>query len=317
MKPHWSGLEHSVWKNLVNCKLADHDHFLLAVSGGLDSIVLLEVFLRLLPNINLKIVYFHHGDDPNATQVQFRDECLYLIKNQISKINKSNITFISARSPQLLISEAQYREARLSFIDSVKNEHDIVVTAHHLDDRFETLLLKLIRGTSLEGAQQFKMWNGNIFRPFLNLSKYELQEFAELQNLKWLEDPSNTNTDYFRNWIREKWLKDLENYHAGARNKLAQSLFKILENQDENREFEDLFAKFSTGNKMNRQWFTLLTRNEQLRALALLLKNNQITHFSTGQLEEIRKRLDKNQKDITFQILDRKWVINASQIVLS
>jgi len=60
----------------------------------------------------------------------------------------------------------------------------------------------------------------------------------------------------------------------------------------------------------------VIIQSDQLRGLALFLKSHQIHNFTSGQLEEIKKRLDNNQKDITFEILGKKWVINASQIML-
>ena len=310
MSSNWSSFEHLIWKNLTAHNLVDQNHFLLAVSGGLDSMVLLELFLKLKPKAQLKVVYYHHGETADQIQLRFRNECEKLIREKMSD------RFYTEKSATELKSEEQFREARWNFINRIKEAQDVVVTAHHLDDKLETVLLKLIRGTSLDGVSQFKMWNGKVFRPLLNVSKKDILKYAETEKLKWLEDPSNQDTGYLRNWVREKWLVDLENYQNGTRENLAKSLFQIIETSTEGQEFDSDFASNSNENSMSREWYSLLSKGEQLRALAKLLKTNQIYDFSTGQLEEIRKRLDKNQKDLTFEILDRKWVINASQIVL-
>ncbi|MGZ3691502.1 MAG: tRNA lysidine(34) synthetase TilS [Pseudobdellovibrio sp.] len=310
MSSSWSSFEHLIWKNLKSHGLEDQNHFLLAVSGGLDSMVLLELFFKLKPQAQIKVVHYHHGNADDQKQFEFRNACQKLVEE------RAKACFFTEKSVIELKSEEQFRDARWAFIKKVKDAQDVVVTAHHLDDKLENVLLKLIRGTSLEGVSQFKMWNGQIFRPLLNVTKKQILDYAETENLKWLEDPSNQDTKYLRNWIREKWLVDLDNYQNGTRENLAKSLFQIIESPTEGQEFELSFASNSNEKSMNRQWYSLLSKGDQLRALAKLLKTNQIYDFSTGQLEEIRKRLDKNQKDLTFEILGRKWVINASQIVL-
>lgn len=312
MQKKWNGFEHQIWKNLSEQGLATHESFLLAVSGGLDSMVLLKVMQALKPQARLKVFHYHHGPTPNTELLAFREQCRDLVRAEAS----SQTEFLTAESFSELRSEDEAREARWSALRTVQQPDDVVITAHHLDDRLETVLLKLIRGTSLEGISGFQMWNQKTFRPFLNLSRAELKKYAEEKAVKWCEDPTNQESDYLRNWLRNKWLPALDEKVPGGRDNLSRSIMRIADSQDVTSTFERSFEAHSQGATVERAWFSFLSKNDQIRALALLLKKQNIHEFTTGQLEEIRKRLDKNQKDITFDLVARKWVINATHIVI-
>ncbi len=316
MQKKWNGFEHQIWKNLSDHGLEKHESFLLAVSGGLDSMVLLHALRAVKPQAHLKVFHYHHGPAPNAELAAFRSQCRDLIRSQVTEFESPHIEFLTAESAVELSSEEQAREARWSALWSVRQAGDIVVTAHHLDDRLETVLLKLIRGSSLEGISGFRMWNQKILRPFLNLSRAELKKYADEKIIKWHEDPTNQESDYLRNWMRNKWLPALEEKVAGGRDNLSRSILRIADSQNETSTFEQAFEMHRQGASVERGWFSFLSKNDQIRALALLLKKQNIHDFTTGQLEEIRKRLDKNQKDLTFDLVERKWVINATHIVI-
>ncbi len=335
MSEMWSAFEHRIWKHLKEYDLAAHDNFILAVSGGLDSMVLLNVFLKLKPRATFKVAYYHHGKSGDKLQDEFRNSAYDIVQQKITSINltnaetnktnmKTNVVFYSEQSPVVLKSEVQMRNSRWGFLRQLVSSDEIIVTAHHLDDFLETMLLKMIRGTSADGLISFKMWNKKIFRPFLETSKLELLEYAQINSINWVADPSNTETHYLRNWLREKWLKDLEKKVKNASKNLAKSLLRTASALSQTQTFELVFCpetNLKTNSETNsstlsRSWYVSLSKADQLRSLALLLKKHQIYDFTTGQLEEIRKRLDKNRKDITFEILGRKWVINASQIML-
>lgn len=313
----WGSFEHAVWKNLNASGLSETQSFVLAISGGLDSMVLLEVMHKIKPKADFKVLHYHHGQTEDAELLNYRNECLNLVKLRADFFKTSHSTsFLSSTSEVKLQSEDDCRKARWSFLNSVTEPTEVVATAHHLDDRLETILLKLTRGASLDGISAFQMWNNKIFRPFLNVSKSELYEYAQNNNIKWLDDPSNSRSDYLRNWMRNEWLPELDKKLEGGRANLAKSLIKIVAQSIENDDFVSEFDINVLSGKLNRNWYLTLSRSDQLRCLALVLKQVGIYQFTSGHLEEIRKRLDKNQKELTFELLGIKWVINATQVVL-
>lgn len=313
----WSSFEHLIWKNLTANGLNEKNNFVLAVSGGLDSMVLLEVMLRLKPKANFKVIHYHHGVSGKADLDAFRENCLNVIRKKCEGLLRySQLKFVHEKADQVLLTEDACRRARWGFIKSQSSAEDVVLTAHHLDDRLETILLKLLRGSSLDGVASFKMWNGQVFRPFLNISKLDLLNYAENNNITWVEDPSNSESDYLRNWIRNEWLRALDQKLDGGRLNLAKSLIRIADEAIDNDHFAEQLEANVALNSINRSWYLSLSRNEQLRCLALILKRQKVFEFTSGHLEEIRKRLDKNQKELTFELLGIKWVINATQVVL-
>jgi len=317
---HWNNLEHKVWKTLKDCGLQNESSYALALSGGLDSMALYEVMKTIRPRAFFRVLHFHHGSTPtDLQQMQFRDQAFDLMKHKISEDiqNGFAVELVTEISQKTLTSENEMREARWNFFRRSVQNQEPILTGHHQDDWLETTLLKMLRGTSVQGVTAFQIWNGQILRPFLEVSRDELFHYVTEKNLKFFDDPSNQEDVYLRNWVRNDWLRSLEEKNPGGVYHLAQSLRSMV--VELKRPEHDLQLQYQGGDikcGLSRSWYLSLSQSDQLSALAGYLKAHQIRHFTRGQLEEIKKRLDKNQKDLTFTILDRKWVINATQIML-
>lgn len=182
--------------------------FLVAYSGGLDSTCLLTLFHQwreIDPSIQLRAIHVNHQLQSLAEQWQAHCEkqCKDLSINCISQT-------VEVETSKRESVESAARHARYAAIKSHLQADEIVVTAHHKDDQVETLLLRLLRGTGIEGAaamQNLKPFaNSYIFRPLLNLTRKELEQFASTHNLHWIDDPSNCNTQMDRNFLRNDVL---------------------------------------------------------------------------------------------------------------
>lgn len=317
----WIDFEHQIWNQFKKYDLADQEHYLVAVSGGLDSMALFEVCRRLRPQAKMVVMHYHHG--PGANQI-YRDQCLQYLTHKIRELTNPQIIFESDQSHVLLNSEDEMRQARLSFFQQMKKKYSAAfyLTAHHENDVLETRLLKLIRGTGLSGFSEFSDWNGEIFRPFLNHCKADLKKYLETKGVNWLDDPTNLQNDYLRNWLRNQWLPDLETQIPGARQALSRSLQNIV---DEFKSFEDplwiestryITLQSSDELHLERSWFASLSTKDQLRFLAKTIKNHFKVEFSQGQLKESIKQLDKNQNDHIFKAAGIIWLTNRNSIVL-
>ncbi len=302
-------LEHQFWKTLKTFGLAEKNEFLLAISGGLDSIVLLELFAVVKPHAKLILAHYHHGD--TSENAAFRNQAAECIRKRAEA--SLTMHLMNEKSEKNLKSEDDMRRARWEFLRRIRPNGTPIVTAHHQDDWVETLTLKLIRGTSAEGLSQFQVWNQEIFRPLLLSSKLELKEYADVRKLIWIEDPSNKDRDFLRNWLRESWFPDLEKRVPGGYKSFSRSLINLGATESS---FQIEFYKQLPALGLDRVWFMTLSSSDQLKALASFLKIEKTFSFTRGQLEEIQKRIDKNQNEITFEIL-RKWVINATQIMVT
>ncbi len=275
--------------------------FLLCVSGGADSLALFQV-MKDLP-IKIQVFHAHHGPGENF---HFRNQACQFVQ-EICR--KEKITFHSIRSSVEMKSENEFRNFRRNFLKEwmIKNPDSVIVMAHHFQDLLETRLMRLIRGTGPAGLQSMKIWNAPVFRPFLETDSSILKIFLNENKMKWCEDPSNKNTKYFRNWIRHRWLPLLEKARPGSLHRMAESLDQISTLKTKNSIIQ---------NSIKRSDYTTLNQKDQLQHLALLLKSQGLSQFTSGQLKEVQKRLDNVQGRLTFKLAGATWSVNAQRILV-
>ena len=192
-------------------KFADHlghnFHFLngkkllLAISGGLDSMVMAHLF----HNLNYKIAIAHCNFQLRGME-SFEDQKFvqdYADANTIPLFTTQFDTKAFAEDYKLSTQVAA-RELRYNWFYELleKENYDYILTAHHADDNLETFLINLSRGTGLEGLTGIPEQNENVIRPLLQFSRQEIENYAKENNIKWREDSSNTSDKYLRNKIR-------------------------------------------------------------------------------------------------------------------
>lgn len=335
----WGSLEHRVWSQFKLHKLTDVNCFALAVSGGLDSMVLLDVLTKLKPKAQFLVLHYHHGLGRNEIQNQYRNECLDLVRETCQKLIdcKINLEFKHEVSQEELFSENDFRKARLCFIKTeIKNfvlkrpdQQIYFATGHHYNDLLETRLLKLIRGCGADSLKRFRFVNQQVVRPLLFETKDRLLSHAQHNNLSWCDDPSNVDNRFLRNWIRNIWLKQLEKKRPGSVMNLSESLSRAIDVVDNNDQVIEInygpVIEHSGARNLNeyrlkvywldRALYLKLHPAAQMTALARLLAKLKVD-FTEGQIKEVRKRLDKNQKELTFTVACVNWVINAERIMV-
>ncbi|WWP00923.1 MAG: tRNA lysidine(34) synthetase TilS [Candidatus Dasytiphilus stammeri] len=191
-------------------KLHGHLKFLIAYSGGLDSTVLLHQLLQLRnrrPELNLRAIHINHGISPAAdgwVQHCYQQCLIWQIPLKIIKINQLDIK-------QGI--EAAARIARYNAFKNVLLKGEILLTAQHLDDQCETFLLALKRGSGPAGLaampSEIKIGNNILIRPMLSQSRQDIEEWAFQHKLSWVNDHSNFDTRFDRNFLRLKILPSL------------------------------------------------------------------------------------------------------------
>ncbi|MBE2896132.1 tRNA lysidine(34) synthetase TilS [Pasteurellaceae bacterium HPA106] len=196
--------------------------FLLAFSGGLDSTALLLLFAqfkRQHPHIQLRAVHIHHGLSPQADA--WAEHCQSVCK-QLSvplilervHVNSQNI-------------EAHARVARYATFRRLCLPNEYLVTAHHAQDQSETFLLALKRGSGLQGLSAMpvlKLCDEMVhFRPLLTQTRDSLLAFVQAHNVAWVEDESNTDTRFDRNFLRHTVLPPLRQRWRQIDRMIAQS----------------------------------------------------------------------------------------------
>ena len=179
----------------------------------------------------------------------------------------------------------------------------------------------MIRGTGLAGLKAMSGYEppteGRVgkLRPLLNFGREQILDYAKNEQLNWVEDPSNQNEHFLRNWIRQNWLKTLESHRPGASETIFKSLETIVaEASIEPDEFKDFYLENDGERLISLEKYLSLAPTKQKRLLAEYMNLCQFHGFSQGQLQEIIKRLDTAQKNPSFKVAGCLWEVNAGQI---
>ena len=184
----------------------------LAVSGGLDSMVLLHLFRQLKYDIAVLHCNFQlRGIESFQDQIFVQE---YSIKNSIPFFYTQFDTENFAKDYKLSIQVAA-RELRYSwFYEQLEEQnYDFILTAHHADDNLETFLINLSRATGLDGLIGIPEQNDKIIRPLLVFNRLEIENYANENQIKWREDSSNASDKYVRNKIRHQLVPILKEIH--------------------------------------------------------------------------------------------------------
>jgi tRNA(Ile)-lysidine synthase len=192
---------------LPECNKATDAHtpvWWLGFSGGLDSTVLLHALMQLQLPVRLRALHINHQISPNAHQWQA--QCAVVCTQLGIEFIAEKVNVVNTGKGL----EDAARAARYAVFERVVGPGDYLLTAHHANDQAETLLLRLLRGTGLRGlaamAAQRALGRGHLCRPLLSFSRAELEGYAHEHQLIWVDDESNQDDHYDRNFLRNQVL---------------------------------------------------------------------------------------------------------------
>ena len=281
---------------------------ILAVSGGIDSMVLLDIFLRREPE-NIVVAHFNHGTRPSAdVDEEFvRQKC-----------KDSGIPFESSKL--LLgegVSEEEAREKRYAFLYHVANKYQgEICTAHHIDDLLESVAINLIRGTYWRGLSPFG--NKNIIRPLISrgMDKTDILRYAGRNHLCFRQDPTNHEEMYLRNRVREK-LRGLE---VEKKRKLwvlseRQRFLRAEIEESVKKLANDLIIEYSDDEiKFRKDFFTELENNvaEEILRVLYLKRNISLTR---PQIMDFLNAIRKYQPGKKFNLPKNKMAVVGKDFI--
>ncbi len=205
------------------------DKILLALSGGVDSMVLANLLLAVSRQLsaNSQLFFAHcnfhlRGEDSNRDE-RFVTE--FAKDNGIELFVKHFDTEAYAKENSLSIEMAA-RELRYSWFEELKNIHNInkVALAHHGDDQIETFFINFLRGSGIKGLKGMKPQNDFYIRPLLFSNRNQIEAFAKENNIQWVEDYTNNETIYLRNKIRHQIIPLFDEIKDNARQRLNFSI---------------------------------------------------------------------------------------------
>ncbi len=199
---------------------------LLAVSGGVDSIVLLNLFGK--AKMPFAIAHANFGLRPEANQVEAKFIQSLATKYEVPYHTKLFHTIDYAKANKLSIQVAA-RQLRYDWFSQLiaRQKYHQLATAHHHSDQLETFLLNIAKGSGIEGLQGIPRQRDQIIRPLLFATKKEIVTYAERENLRWCEDTSNQSTKYQRNWIRHKVIPTLQELNPALEKTFYTTLKKM------------------------------------------------------------------------------------------
>ncbi|QKQ24717.1 tRNA lysidine(34) synthetase TilS [Candidatus Ruthia endofausta] len=250
----------------------------LSLSGGIDSVVLLHYLNMHYPNKTSVIHYNHHLSQYCNEWDKFCEKlCLSLniayLSIDLSFDNTSNI-------------EENARKKRYHSLSNSLKENEVLCTAHHQNDQAETLLLQLFRGGGIKGLaampKEKPLGKGIHYRPFLTINKSQIIDYAENNKLSWIEDDSNKNTNFRRNFLRLEILPKLSDVYKNLGRTLARSAKHQSETLKLIRELADIDIKMHhIINSTNRIDTSKLTKLGTHRIKNVLLHHLNFLNFLT------------------------------------
>jgi tRNA(Ile)-lysidine synthase len=214
--------------------------WVLAYSGGVDSRVLLHLLSQL--QLPLRAVYIDHG--LQAVSKDWAEHCRQVCADLNIPFESISVDAVArdGESP-----EAAARAARYAALEKMVSDEDCLLTAQHRDDQAETFLLQLLRGAGAAGlsamASHERFGRGWMLRPLLEISREDILECAHAQGLHWVDDPSNQDTRFDRNYLRADILPRLQQRWPAT----SRTLARAAQQQAENQRLLDVLAQQDIG----------------------------------------------------------------------
>jgi tRNA(Ile)-lysidine synthase len=193
---------------------------LLAISGGVDSVVLAHLCKLAKLNFSIAHCNFNLRDAESDADEEF---VLDLAEKLDVEVFIENFDTTAYAEDEKVSIQMAARELRYHWFEelSVALKFDYILTAHHANDNLETFIINLVRGSGLDGFTGIKSVNNNVIRPLLSFTRKEIEAYAEERKIKWREDSSNASNKYLRNKIRHDIVPVLEELNPQMLNSFA------------------------------------------------------------------------------------------------
>jgi len=284
------------------------DKILLCVSGGMDSMALLFLFLPIkhyriqIAHVNYKIRKESDSDMNFVKLVSGKFNIPYFSSSFLPESMKRGENF-----------EAWARKKRYKYFEEISNENSIdwIATGHHKNDNVETLFFNLSRQTGLSGLKGISEKREKVFRPLLRFSKFKINEFCTRNSIPYINDESNNNQKYYRNFIRHSVLKNWEQYDPNIISSLNASINHFVE---WNNAIDSLIKKIfiviiKTKESRIEIPYTLIKGipiNIVIRIFQLAINEKNIL-WKKHELFEIKKFINSNKIGKKIKIKE-KWI---------
>ena len=302
---------------LKKLQVAKNARLLLAVSGGLDSVVLSHLSFRSGLDFGIAHVNFQLRGPESDRDERFVQQMAgrYQKPFLLAKFETAAYAQKEKQSIQLAARNLRYDWFR-SLLGNAPEDYQFLLTAHHLDDNIETMLMHFFRGTGIHGLAGIPEKNERLIRPLLSVSKIILKDFATAHGLEWVEDSSNDSDEYTRNFFRNQLIPSLRGFFPEINQHLEKNLQRFSETAALYHQVIDQYKKklLKTVGKETHIPILLLQKVTPFRTICFEIFKEY--HFSAAQTDElIRLMGSSNGKFIASAshrvIKNRRWLIIA------
>ena len=304
-------------ESLQSLGIAKKDRLLLAVSGGLDSVVLTS--LSMMSGLEFAIAHVNfqlrgaesERDEAFVRQLADRYQKPFFVKKF------DTLAYAKSEKTSIQVTARNLRyEWFKTFIGNSVDQYKFLLTAHHLDDNIETMLMYFFRGTGISGLTGMPEKNGHLIRPLLKISRKQLKEFALEQNLEWVEDSSNTSDDYTRNFFRNQLIPSVTSVFPDLQLNLKNNLSRFSEAYILYEQAIGLHKKKLLKQNGSEIQIPILLLKKAVPLKTILFEIIKEYHFSPSQTDEIIRLMDSaNGKYVSSSthrmIKNRGWLIIA------
>ncbi len=280
----------------------------IGLSGGMDSVVLLDLFHRLHASreLSLSAIHVNHQISPHAGE--WEAFCRSLCERRAIALTVRRVQV----TPDGSGVEAAARRVRYRAYASI--DADFVALAHHLDDQAETLLLQLLRGAGPKGlagmpvvraqesAMDGKASSPRILRPLLDLRRKDIEAYAKSRRLEWVEDDSNTDSRYDRNYLRNELLVQLDARFPGYRETLARAARNLADYALLAEELARIDAQSLDRSAISAERLRQLSDARALNLLRQLFADRESLMPPRARLEEALRQCREAGRDAEIQV---------------
>lgn len=300
-------LNHIDQNHLCTCE----QKILLAVSGGLDSMVMLHLFKKSEYTIAVAHCNFQlRGAESEGDEQFVRKVCDQL---SIPFYTKHFDTEVYSTTLGVSIQMAA-RELRYAWFDELLEQKGFnrLATAHHLNDSIETVLLNWIHGGSIESFSGIPLINGRIIRPLLFATRDAIENYAKENQITWREDSSNQTDDYSRNFLRHQVLPKLKEINPSLETTLARGLRRVYQELS----FFERQVDVWKAQHLKQQGSNIMIEKKSIVNAALLWNAIKIFGFNFDQCENVMVALH-GQAGKQFEGTSHRLTIDRSHLILS
>lgn len=299
----------AIFDKVIHHQLQIHptDKVLLAISGGMDSMCMLDLFLK----INHPIAIAH-------CNYQLRGVDSDLDAQLVERISKANNTHYHVQKFDIDKSsggiQLQARNMRYAWFEELREKYNYqyIATAHHLDDQAETFFINLIRGTGLEGLSGIPLKNNRTIRPLLSFTKNQIENWASEAKVEFREDISNKTDAYLRNRIRHHIIPLLEKENINFKSNFKQTLNKLNQTKSVLLKNVDIYRR----NIINHVDYDTLLLSELPDDSFNLILHHLLKPYNVSWTQTENISTNRTKSGLTFDTSSHQIILNRGQLII-